>query len=856
MLHAYRRRTVVVVVALLASSRMATAAPPWDFDGQAELTKSRIEAFLNRAVVHFDTASHGGFSATEWERTKEFLLHTGAKFIHGAELSWGKSYPDHSYWDQCAARFADLHATPGLEDVMLEGFIAEHISSNADQTLIPEWLWSYMEAEGLTANRTPSPSDHAGRHYFHYNNFFEPGWPHVNYWGAGASVPDINQTETKLYFRYLLKEYIDAGIESIWFGGLLLVGIQDTNNNSLNELIQFARGYAAQHGRRHAVIFTSHVPGRLHDGAELLDYACFPTRMRYTDTYPSGLEINTTLPDTTVRDLIPILENPSDLPVLLEIDNYACAPSPPIERGHFDEITGFAYKPPQQRRQFLEQYYHEVRQWQNIWCNRRVYLAMPGRRNTCIATCTDYNNSNPSIPYPQGSYSPYAEHCGEENTIAGLFSGQIGPPPAPASRPADERPEDEPSDPWLHESIDNYSDGEVAGQGAWIKALNRGSAIVQGDIVHGGAGKALKLDMTGTGPSIENKLDISPRIGGIRRLSFDLLRVDNRPPTQQSEITSMRIALWSALPNVDAVPGGAMLFLYWGSPSRLVYRGNQVAYFLDRPESGRWYHVELILDLDALEVDLLLDGVTTLSDLPLRNCEYHSLGSLTLTGFLLGANVQSYLDNITGNDCDSLAPYAHQDCDGDSVPDGCEPDLDGDAVINDCDICPGLPNPDQADVDEDEVGDDCDNCVDVPNTDQLDSDGDGPGDACDPDDDNDGVLDPGDNCILVPNFLQEDRDGDGYGDACDACPDTIGGVAVDGSGCTPPVPGDFDRDGDVDQADFGTLQRCFSGNGHPYPPGCAHADLENDHDVDQNDFTVFRACMSGTNVLAEPGCGG
>ena len=31
---------------------------------------------------------------------------------------------------------------------------------------------------------------------------------------------------------------------------------------------------------------------------------------------------------------------------------------------------------------------------------------------------------------------------------------------------------------------------------------------------------------------------------------------------------------------------------------------------------------------------------------------------------------------------------------------------------------------------------------------------------------------------------------------------------------------DFDRDGDVDQSDFGFLQRCYSGKNTPVDPGC------------------------------------
>lgn len=63
---------------------------------------------------------------------------------------------------------------------------------------------------------------------------------------------------------------------------------------------------------------------------------------------------------------------------------------------------------------------------------------------------------------------------------------------------------------------------------------------------------------------------------------------------------------------------------------------------------------------------------------------------------------------------------------------------------------------------------------------------------------------------------------------------------------------DFDVDGDVDQADFGHFQRCFSGDGLPYVDGCEAADLQVDGDVDQGDFTLFRPCMAGADQ--PPGC--
>jgi hypothetical protein len=60
---------------------------------------------------------------------------------------------------------------------------------------------------------------------------------------------------------------------------------------------------------------------------------------------------------------------------------------------------------------------------------------------------------------------------------------------------------------------------------------------------------------------------------------------------------------------------------------------------------------------------------------------------------------------------------------------------------------------------------------------------------------------------------------------------------------------DFDRDCDVDQADFQHFQGCGSGPFIPQAdPNCANADLDGDGDVDQEDFGVFQRCYSGANL--------
>src|SRR5687767_4026154 len=107
------RRMLILwaVIASFAMSGSPALAGPWDFDGQAELTKDKIQTFLKRSVAHFEACSFNSFNLVEWQRTKLFLTNSGTKFIHGAELSWARAYPDHNYWDNTKARLTDLHST-------------------------------------------------------------------------------------------------------------------------------------------------------------------------------------------------------------------------------------------------------------------------------------------------------------------------------------------------------------------------------------------------------------------------------------------------------------------------------------------------------------------------------------------------------------------------------------------------------------------------------------------------------------------------------------------------------------------------------------------------------------------------
>ena len=70
-----------------------------------------------------------------------------------------------------------------------------------------------------------------------------------------------------------------------------------------------------------------------------------------------------------------------------------------------------------------------------------------------------------------------------------------------------------------------------------------------------------------------------------------------------------------------------------------------------------------------------------------------------------------------------------------------------------------------------------------------------------------------------------------------------------------PPPGDQDRDGDVDQEDFGIFQSCYTGSGmRQTDPACRFARLDDDTDVDLNDFGIFQGCLRGADIPADPEC--
>jgi len=113
--------------------------------------------------------------------------------------------------------------------------------------------------------------------------------------------------------------------------------------------------------------------------------------------------------------------------------------------------------------------------------------------------------------------------------------------------------------------------------------------------------------------------------------------------------------------------------------------------------------------------------------------------------------------------------------------------------------------------------------------------------------------------------------------AIDAGVASVGAIGDDDNGAdsgsayvfyvSAPLPGDFDDDGDVDQADFVQFEACFTGaDAGPIAPACEPGDFDGDGDIDCLDFNWFAqawtepgsppvmvACVAAVPAVSRPG---
>jgi hypothetical protein len=373
------------------------------------MDRATLEAYLSRAMTNLDLLSGMG----DLDDNIRMLSETGVRFAGRAVYRWGSEASLPELLDTARTNAARIHEP--LPHVILQGCVFEIVTTQVERLPIPLRVF-------LAFGRT------AEDRCFQYADMLYPDGTLHNQWGENASVPDITQPETQLWFYYLATSYIDIGCEAIHIGQAELMGRNDHDRTAWWGVLSRVREFAAEHARRGLVLFDGHVPSggmRLEDGRLLMDFHSFPLRIEEVDAEPHKgvLEMGhlDSIYGRSWGGLSPLGWTCDQLPYLVELDNWGASDRPGENIGAhwiwgYDEISWFAHQAPEYRRAWLQYAWNWVRQH-----DPNGFLQMPGSR--CLHTpvpredgslCHWYYVNRPTDKVPDG--------FGDEDAVRDIWS--------------------------------------------------------------------------------------------------------------------------------------------------------------------------------------------------------------------------------------------------------------------------------------------------------------------------------------------------------------------------------------------------------------------------------------------------
>jgi len=337
----------------------------YQFDGR--ISRAVLENYLSRAIT-MSAVLHGIGDVDDNIRMTQ---HIGAKFLGRAIYRWGGE-----------AALDDLLVTAKLiagkmhrvdPAIVLQAAVFEIVTTQVNQIPVPTRLLEEF-------NRGPEKRN------FRYEAMLYPDGHRVDHWHPGASVPDMSQQETRMWFTYMCERYIDIGIEAIHFGQVEIMDDRDPEHAHWRDMMQRVRQYAHRHARRHMVLCDAHVPGGgiVHGNKLMFDLHSFPLRIDEVPDRPQQgvLEIGylDSLFGRSKGGITPSGWKCKSLPYLVELDNFERSGREGQNiGGHwiwgYDEICWFAHQSQEYRNEWLHYAWDWIREH-----DRNGYLQMPGSR--------------------------------------------------------------------------------------------------------------------------------------------------------------------------------------------------------------------------------------------------------------------------------------------------------------------------------------------------------------------------------------------------------------------------------------------------------------------------------------------
>lgn len=365
-----------VFASLLMIAVLCACTPKTDdmyhFDGKP--SAEVLDNYLDRAVTMMGLLSD---TYPDKEADIDFIVETGAKFIGRAVCVWGGEniYNDKEWLERAKSFAAAVHeAAP---DAVLQGCCFEYYTSRVEEIPIPAWTF---ESLGLPAEER----------CFDMESMYYPDGTFVGFWYDGNSVPDIRQTETQLWYSFLIGTFVEMGCEAVHLGQTMLVGSQDTDWKAYDEFLAKMHAYYDPKARRHYVLYDAHGGEEgmfTPDGRSVLDYNAFPMRIEET---PEGGHLTARLRPGFTDAMYGAYPHP----YLVEFDNWGVSdhPGEPADRTDpdldfseqifvwgYDEISWLYALPEQQRQEWLKYAYGWIKD-NDPWC----HMQMPGTRGVSL----------------------------------------------------------------------------------------------------------------------------------------------------------------------------------------------------------------------------------------------------------------------------------------------------------------------------------------------------------------------------------------------------------------------------------------------------------------------------------------
>ena len=344
----------------------------YHFDGKP--SAEVLDNYLDRAVTMMGLMSD---TYTDKEADIDFIVETGAKFVGRAVCVWGGEniFNDKEWLERAKSVAAAVHEV--APDAVLQGCCFEYYTSRVEEIPIPAWTF---ESLGLPAEER----------CFDMESMYYPDGTFVGFWYDGNSVPDIRQTETQLWYSFLIGTFVEMGCEAVHLGQTMLVGSQDTDWKAYDEFLAKMHAYYDPKARRHYVLYDAHGGEEgmfTPDGRSVLDYNAFP--MRIEETPEDGHLTARLRPGFTDA-----MYGAYPHPYLVEFDNWGVSdhPGEPADRTDpdldfseqifvwgYDEISWLYALPEQQRQEWLKYAYGWIKD-NDPWC----HMQMPGTRGVSL----------------------------------------------------------------------------------------------------------------------------------------------------------------------------------------------------------------------------------------------------------------------------------------------------------------------------------------------------------------------------------------------------------------------------------------------------------------------------------------